>query len=163
MSVEVIIRHEDRRTLAMRITPEGVVVLLPQSVDPGSAQVQDFIAAGLAQLPAPEPLAEPMGREALEALVDQWARRLKVVIREIRVREMRRKWASFSSNGVLTVARDLLTLPRELVEYAICHELLHQRLPDHGKGFQAMLTAWMPDWRERERRLMVQGISQKER
>jgi predicted metal-dependent hydrolase len=71
---------------------------------------------------------------------------------------MRRKWASFSSKGSLTLATDLLVHPVGLVEYAICHELLHQRLPDHNKGFQAMLAAWMPDWRERERRLMVQGI-----
>ena len=90
--------------------------------------------------------------------MDVWAERLGATVNRIQVRAMRRKWASFSSKGNLTLARDLLILPPDLVEYAVCHELLHSRLPDHGKGFRAMLAAWMPDWRERERRLMGQGI-----
>jgi len=72
---------------------------------------------------------------------------------------MRRKWASLSSKGTLTLAQDLLTLPQDLVEYVICHELLHQRFPDHSRGFQAMLSAWLPDWQARERRLMARVVS----
>jgi len=155
MSVEVLIRQENRRSLAMRITPEGVLVLVPPDVDPESERVRAFIEAGLARLPEPEPAGEPLDRAAVRALVDLWAERLGATVRQVRVRAMRRKWASFSSKGTLTLARDLLTLPVDLVEYTVCHELLHQRLPDHGKGFRAMLAAWIPNWRERERRLMA--------
>ena len=156
MSTDVVVRHEDRRTLAMRITPEGVVLLLPQGADANSEAVQAFVAAGLARLPEPEPPAGPMERETLEALVDWWAKRLGASVRQVRVQRMCRKWASFSSKGTLTLAQDLLLLSQDLVEYVICHELLHQRFPDHGKGFRAMLSAWLPDWEARERRLMAQ-------
>ncbi len=158
MSFEVLVRRENRRSLAMRITYEGVLVLVPLDVEPESERLQAFISAGLARLPEPEPLGEPLDRASLRALVDLWAKRLNATVCQLRVRTMRRKWASFSSKGTLTLARDLLTLPTDLVEYAICHELLHQRLPDHGKGFHAMLAAWMPDWKERERRLMASII-----
>jgi hypothetical protein len=158
MSVEVLVQQQDRQSLAMKITPEGVMVLLPREVDPQGERARAFIEVGLARLPQPEPPGEPLGRESLRALVDVWTERLEAKVSRIQVRKMRRKWASFSSRGTLTFAEDLLALPVDLVEYAICHELLHQRLPDHGKGFQAMLAAWMPDWQERERRLMAQGV-----
>ena len=156
MSTEVIVRNEARRTLAMRLTPEGVVILLPLDIDPKSEQAQRFVASAMAHLPerAATP-AEPMSREVLRSLVECWAARLGATVRQVRVQRMRRKWASFSSKGTLTLAQDLLALPREVVEYTICHELLHQRFPDHGAGFRAMLSAWLPDWRERERRLMA--------
>ena len=160
MSVGVLVQQQDRKSLAMKVTPEGVLVLLPREVDPEGERARAFIEAGLARLPEPETAGEPLDRAAFQALVDVWAERLGATVSRIQVRAMRRKWASFSSRGTLTLAQDLLALPVDLVEYAICHELLHQKLPDHGKGFQAMLAAWMPDWRERERRLMVRCLQQ---
>jgi hypothetical protein len=162
MSVQVIVQQQDRRSLAMKVTPDGVLVLLPREVDPAGEQARSFIEAGLARLPDPEPPGKPLNRPTLQALVGAWAERLGATVRRIQVRAMRRKWASFSSKGTLTLARDLLALPADLVEYAICHELLHQKLPDHGKGFQAMLAAWMPDWREREHRLMAWSLASSE-
>lgn len=34
--------------------------------------------------------------------------------------------------------------------YVIVHELLHLRVPSHGKRFKALLPAHMPGWRELE-------------
>ena len=38
-------------------------------------------------------------------------------------------------------------------EYVICHELVHLRVPEHSKGWQALMGVYLPGWRERERRL----------
>ena len=75
---------------------------------------------------------------------------------------MRQKWASMSSNGNLTLAYDLLNMAAELVDYVIVHELLHLKIPDHGRGFQAMMSAWVPDWMEMERGLLLRGRIPKE-
>jgi predicted metal-dependent hydrolase len=37
---------------------------------------------------------------------------------------------------------DVLSLPPDLVDYVICHDLLHLKIPDHGKGFQAMMGSY---------------------
>jgi hypothetical protein len=68
---------------------------------------------------------------------------------------MRTKWASCSTQGTLTLNTDILGLPADLIDYILVHELLHLRIPDHNKGWQAMMSAYLPDWRRRQRRLMV--------
>ena len=32
-------------------------------------------------------------------------------------------------------------------DFVVAHELLHLRLPNHGKLFKAMMTAHVPEWR----------------
>jgi predicted metal-dependent hydrolase len=66
---------------------------------------------------------------------------------------MRRKWASVSTGGRLTLGQDLLRLPRDLAEFIIVHELVHLLVPNHGKVFTSFMHAYLPDWADRARRL----------
>lgn len=86
-------------------------------------------------------------RTALRALVFDWARRLCVKPRVVRIQRMRRKWGSCSSSGVVTLSLDLALREREFQDYVIAHELLHLVVPNHGKLFKARLSAAIPNWR----------------
>jgi predicted metal-dependent hydrolase len=66
---------------------------------------------------------------------------------------MRRKWASISTAGRLTLDAGLLVLPPHLGEFVIVHELLHLLAPNHGRVHKSFLRAYLPDWEERERAL----------
>ena len=135
--------------------PDGLVVRVPCGLNLDDPQVRDFMAAGLAKLDVEreDQPQSPMTHHDVRPLVETWAERIGVEVTKIQVRPMRHKWASCSSRGTLTLASDLLELPRDLVDYVICHDLVHLRVPDHGKGFRAMMNAHMADWRDRERRL----------
>ena len=89
----------------------------------------------------------------LKSTVWQWADRIGVKVGEIHLRHMRRKWASISTNGRLTLSTDLLSLPETLTEYVIVHELVHLLVPNHGKLFKGYMSAYLPDWQERQNRL----------
>ncbi len=91
----------------------------------------------------------------LKNTVWQWAERIGVDVREIHLRTMRRKWASISTNGRLTLNTDLLNLPSTLVEFVIVHELVHLLVPNHGKLFKGYMSAYLPDWEERQKRLKL--------
>jgi len=80
--------------------------------------------------------------EIFKAEVLSWARRLGVEPKEIRIREMKHKWASCSSAGRLTFARDLLREPGHVRTTVIIHELLHLKIPRHTKLFRALLSAY---------------------
>lgn len=79
-----------------------------------------------------------------------WAVRLKVNPRVVRVQEMRRKWGSCSPGGTITLAYDLLDRDERFQDYVIVHELLHLRFANHGRVFKAVLSAYIPGWRELE-------------
>lgn len=89
-----------------------------------------------------QPLEEVIPAEVFRAEVLWWAKRLGVEPKEIRIRPMRRKWASCSSAGRLTFDRDLLRQPAPVRTLVILHELLHLRIPTHNKLFKALLSAY---------------------
>jgi hypothetical protein len=155
MSYNIQIRQQPRKSLAMKVTPGGVQVLIPQSLAVDSPEVQTFIEGGLRQLALPEPVpsTERLNKEDVLALVEDWARRLGVEVKRVQLRAMRNKWGSISTAGTLTLARDLLGTPRRLVEYVICHELLHLKVPTHNRVFHLLLSRHIPDWRAREQEL----------
>lgn len=76
-----------------------------------------------------------------------WALRLRVNPRVIRIQEMKRKWGSCSSSGIVTLALDLLDQSEGFQDYVIVHELLHLRYVSHGKIFKALMSAYVPEWK----------------
>ncbi|MBS0365366.1 MAG: M48 family metallopeptidase [Proteobacteria bacterium] len=90
--------------------------------------------------------------QELRRRTQAWALKLKVNPRVVRVQVMRRKWGSCSSAGTVTLATDLLDLDPRFQDYVIVHELLHLRLPTHGRVFKALMSAHIPDWRVMEDR-----------
>jgi predicted metal-dependent hydrolase len=60
---------------------------------------------------------------------------------------MTRKWGSCSTSGVITLATDLVEQRPQFVDFVIAHELLHLRVPNHGKMFKALMTMHVPLWR----------------
>ena len=63
---------------------------------------------------------------------------------------MTRKWGSCSKSGTLTLATDLAFQGVEFQNFVIAHELMHLKIPNHGKLFKALMTAHAPDWREHD-------------
>ena len=58
---------------------------------------------------------------------------------------MSRKWASCSSRGRITFNTDLLAKPEPFRREVIIHELLHLKIPNHGKVFKSLLRAYLAD------------------
>jgi len=78
----------------------------------------------------------------------KWQKELNIESNRIQITKMRNKWSSCSTKGNITLNSELTKLPKELAEYAILHELLHLIVPNHGKTFKALLSAYMPNWEE---------------
>ncbi|HMN12810.1 MAG TPA: M48 family metallopeptidase [Bellilinea sp.] len=151
--MRITVQKQPRRSLVFKLTPSGALVLVPEHLDKDSPVVQDFIRTSLAALPQTERRSEPLPIEEIHRLVREWCQRLEVQVSRTQIRKMRNKWGSISTAGTLTLADDLLFLPRELIEYAIVHELLHLLFPDHRRGWRVSISMYLPDWQEREQRL----------
>lgn len=88
-----------------------------------------------------QPLEEAVPADVFRAEVQAWARRIGVTPREVRIRPLKHKWASCSSQGRLTFDVDLLRRPADFRREVIVHELLHLKVPNHGNLFRALLRA----------------------
>jgi predicted metal-dependent hydrolase len=86
-------------------------------------------------------------QDALKQRVARWAIKLRVNPRLVRIQRMTRKWGSCSSAGTITLAADLLDEPEGFQDFVVAHELLHLRVPNHGRLFSALMTAHVPGWR----------------
>ena len=94
-----------------------------------------------------------MDTQKFKALVVEWAEKLKVRTKEIHVRPMKNKWASLSSGGRLTFNSELLDKRRKMSDYVIVHELIHIKVPNHGKLFKSLMYALLPDWEKLEKEI----------
>ena len=95
---------------------------------------------------APMPTHEER-RRRLRGRVEYWARKLRVRPRVVRVQRMTRKWGSCSTAGIVTLAVDLADQEPAFRDFVIAHELLHLRVPNHGKLFKALMSLHVPGWR----------------
>lgn len=85
----------------------------------------------------------PVSKEVFKAEVAVWAAKIKVEPKEVHVRAMTTKWGSCSTAGRVTFDLDLLGQPGEFRKEIIVHELLHLKVPNHGKLFKALLRAYL--------------------
>jgi predicted metal-dependent hydrolase len=88
----------------------------------------------------------------------KWAERLEARVTSITVRPMKTKWASYSTTGRLTFDESLLELQKDLQDYVIVHELLHSRIPNHGKLWKSLMRAHLGDYERYEKQL--KGMAQ---
>ena len=88
-------------------------------------------------------LEEAIPADVFKAEVAAWAKRIKVEPKEVHIRRMKRKWGSCSTAGRLTFATDLLRQRAEFRKRAIVEELLHLRVPNHGKLFKVLMRAYL--------------------
>jgi predicted metal-dependent hydrolase len=92
-------------------------------------------------------LQEAVARDIVLAEVRAWARRIGVEHRlyEVHLRPMKRKWASISTRGRLTLNIELLRQPAAFRREVIVHELVHLKLGNgrHNKLFRALVRAYL--------------------
>ncbi len=92
--------------------------------------------------------------EAFKQRVREWADKIGVEVQTISLRAMKNKWASYTRRTHLLIFNtELLDLDEDLGDYVIVHELLHFRVPNHGKLWKSLMRAHLGDYEQQEERL----------
>lgn len=86
---------------------------------------------------------------AFRERVHAWAAKVRVKPKQVRLQAMKRKWASCSTEGRVTFSLDLLEEASPFQDYVIVHELIHLKVPNHGKLFTSLLTAHLPGYKHK--------------
>ena len=80
--------------------------------------------------------------------MQRWASKISVQPKRIQIQRMTTKWASCSPAGRICFNIDLLLENAAFQEVVIIHELLHLLVPNHGKLFRSLMTAYVPRWEQ---------------
>jgi predicted metal-dependent hydrolase len=88
-----------------------------------------------------------------------YANEIDIKVNSISIRPMKNKWASCSTKGNLSFNQELLNKSKKIIDYVIVHELLHFRVPNHGKLWKALMMAYIGDYKKIEGQLKNSKIS----
>lgn len=97
-------------------------------------------------------IAHSVFTERLRAVAPPFIRR-GLEMPTLVVRQMSKRWGSYTSSGRIVLNVDLVRANPTLIDYVICHELTHAFHSDHGKDWRSLLNTIMPDWEDRKARL----------
>lgn len=89
----------------------------------------------------------------LPARLAMFAERYSFAYNQVRIKNNVSNWGSCSRKGNINLNLRLMTLPEDLRDYVILHELCHLRHPNHGPRFHALLESLCPDHRMKEKEL----------
>jgi len=90
-----------------------------------------------------------------------WVERLGLTRRKPQffIRQMRTRWGSCTpATARIRLALALGNVPDKLKEYVLVHELVHLYERGHGPGFQARMSAALPDWKARRKKLRTMPL-----
>jgi hypothetical protein len=98
-------------------------------------------------------LKSRLQRDEFKKRVLEWAEKLGVKVGSLTIRPMRNKWASCSTAGSLSFNDELLEVDQKIADYVIVHELLHFRVPNHGRLWKSLMRAHLGDFEKLEAKL----------
>ena len=160
-----------RKTLALEITRDGrVLVRAPmraakRDIDAFVSAHGEWIAKHLdeqrrrAAVMPPEPSPDELRAMADKALaiippkVDYWSRVTGLRPTGITITAARTRYGSCSGKNRLSFSCFLVNYPDAAVDLVVVHELCHIREKNHGPGFYALLSHYLPDHKERKKLL----------
>jgi len=122
-----------------RITSGLILVKFPPKLTISSQEVQS--SAHRASIRALRRQAEDLLPGRLKALADTNG----FTYRSVGVRQLKSRWGSCDQHQNITLNLFLMTLPWELIDYVLLHELVHTQVMQHGPVFWKAMERVVPN------------------
>lgn len=97
-------------------------------------------------------------RTLVHKKLEEFNRHYDFTYQRVAIRDQRSRWGSCSKKGNLNFNYRLVFLPEALVDAVIVHELCHLKEFNHGKKFWDLVSATIPDHKERRAMLAKMPI-----
>lgn len=97
------------------------------------------------------------GLPKIKSRADYYKTKMGVVPGEVRIMELKNRWASCSEKKNLNFHWKSLMAPLRIIDYIVVHELAHLIHTSHTDPFWNTLDKVMPDFKERKEWLRLNG------
>jgi len=85
----------------------------------------------------------------LSQALEEYANKMGLQPKAMKLRRMKRQWGNCRSNGVITFNIHLMQAPKECIDYVVVHELAHMVHMNHSKDFHELVEQYLPKSREK--------------
>ncbi len=100
-----------------------------------------------------EPIDRKSAREIIVKRLNELSRRHNLPYNKVFVKNQKTRWGSCSMKDNINLNVNLARLPRELMDYALMHELVHTLIKNQGPSYWEALEQYLPDARQLDRQL----------
>ncbi|MFH1386094.1 MAG: SprT family zinc-dependent metalloprotease, partial [bacterium] len=154
-----------RRTISLQIDREGMLIVrAPHRAD--EAIIHDFIEKKREWIQKHQAIAKEQKAQAaqvslsegkeyyrkkafltLKPLVEQYAFKIGVEVKNVKITSGRRVWGSCSGQGNLNFNWRLILTPPQIIDYVVIHELAHILERNHSRRFWAKVQLFYPQYK----------------
>ena len=93
-------------------------------------------------------------KEILEKYLEKYTTLLETKIDYYKIKKLSSAWGIYHKReNYISFNFDLIEKEEALIEYVVLHELCHIFHMDHQKGFWSLVEKYMPDYKERRKKL----------
>ncbi|WP_262823912.1 M48 family metallopeptidase [Sulfurimonas gotlandica] len=85
------------------------------------------------------------GKSHLGSRLEYYSQIMDLNYKEMKLKKMRSRWGSCSSDRVITFNTQLIKLEKEQIDYVVVHELAHLVHMNHSKDFHNLVKNYFPD------------------
>ena len=121
-----------------RLTSNTIRITYPAMWATSDTRVQQAARRGAIKALQAEAEALLPGR------LQQLAARHDFRYRSLRIKHLHSKWGSCDQTGAITLNSFLMTLPWDLIDYVLLHELMHTKVLRHGEPFWQAMQVQLP-------------------
>ena len=90
-----------------------------------------------------------MSKQITKERTELYQKALGVVARSIRIDKIGKRWGSCNTKKEITYNYLIVTLPLDLIDYIVVHELCHIHHMNHDRSFWRKVGSVMPDYKKR--------------
>lgn len=84
-------------------------------------------------------------RNLVKGKLEKWNKELGYEYKDVRIKQLKSRWGSCSSNKDLSFNYKILFLPEIMQDYIVIHELCHLKEMNHSKTFWALVEGLIPN------------------
>ena len=86
-----------------------------------------------------------MAEKKLPKTLDKWAEICELPYKTLRIKDLKSRWGSCSTQRNINLNWQLLFLEQTLIDYVVIHELMHLHEMNHSKRFWNWVSKYYPD------------------
>ena len=118
-----------------KLTPNLFTVLCPQRLDIRSEASQSIIRTGVERAMRME------AKRILPKRLASLAEKHRFSYSGVSIRSSKTRWGSCSTHGNISLSYFLMTLPGDLIDYVLLHELCHTKEMNHSARFWQLMDS----------------------